>query len=652
LITLIGTEGTSEYETGCAIRDALTSYWPGLAESDEQAEAVLISCGAKLAGYKVQDFDVVLCAKLRFGRKFSPTRMLRDNAGNAVSGRPVAVTNLMVAIEVKDHDANRIRLAGENVFVRYSRGGENWHNATQQNIDQVHALKQYFKDQQTDLYVHRLLVLRGLENSKIDGVLPRTFRAADLLTEIAAVSGVYVGGRDLVLSSCNQSMIMKAASAPIFRQLQPTSLDRRRMDRIASRRGLSDEWFSAIGQKLLVLRGRGGTGKTVLLLQAAWRAYDEHGLRTLLLTYNLALVADLRRTMAMMNISASAPESGIAVESVMAFIRSWLLQLGAVSETQAYDLDAYPEYCRTAVHLIECGAVTASDIASIKQKYPERFSYDYVMADEGQDWPEEEAAILKFLYGANHIVAADGVDQILRGARCDWLRRIPENDRKLVKLRRCLRMKANLAAFANAVAAEAGIRWDTEPNPDAVGGRVIILKGSYAARPSLNGALVEAAREAGNALIDFLVCVPPDDVDGGLGSRRSRLGGELRKLGFEIWDATDRDIRRDFPRGTDTLRLVQYASCRGLEGWTVVAEGLDSYWANCFSNWVAPASAENDMFRSSADMAKDEAWHKVLIPLTRSIDTLVITLEDPASEFAQMILRIAKRLPDIVETID
>ncbi len=652
MITLIGTEGTSEYETGCAIRDALVSYWPGLAESDEQAESVKISCGAKLAGYKVQDFDIVLCARLRFGRKFSPTRILKDNEGNTVTGRPVAVPNLMVAIEVKDHDANRIRLVGENIFVRYSRGGEHWHNATQQNIDQVHALRQYFKDQQTDLYVHRLLILRGLDDSKIDGVLPRTFRAADLLTEIAAVSGVYAGGRDLMLSSCNQSMITRASSAPIFRQLQPTSLDRRRMDRIASRRGLSDEWFGVVGKKLLVLRGRGGTGKTVLLLQAAWRAYDEQGARTLLLTYNLALVADLRRTMAMMNIPASAPESGIAVDSVMAFIRSWLLQLGAVSETQAYDLEAYPEYCRTAVHLIESGAVTAPDVEAVKQKYPERFSFDCVMADEGQDWPEDEAAILKFLYGPDHIVAADGVDQILRGSRCDWLRRIHENDRKLVKLRRCLRMKANLAAFANAVAVEAGIRWDTEPNPDAVGGRVIILKGSYAAQSALNAQLVEAAREAGNALIDFLVCVPPSDVEGDPGNRRSRLGCALRELGFEIWDATDRDIRRDFPRGTDTLRLVQYASCRGLEGWMVVAEGLDSYWGNCLKTWVAPAAAESDMFLSPEDLAKDDAWHKALIPLTRSIDTLVITLEDPGSEFAQVLLRVAKRLPDIVEVMD
>jgi hypothetical protein len=113
------------------------------------------------------------------------------------------------------------------------------------------------------------------------------------------------------------------------------------MDRIASKRGLSDAWFESIGHKLLCLRGRGGTGKTALLLQAAWRAFDEGGERTLLLTYNLVLVADIRRTMALMNIPGSSPESGITVESVMSFVLAWIKQFDIIPEADLFNLEKY-----------------------------------------------------------------------------------------------------------------------------------------------------------------------------------------------------------------------------------------------------------------------------------------------------------------------
>lgn len=626
------------------------AYWPGLDHSPAVEENVIIACGAKLAGYKVQDFDVILCAKFRSGRRFVPTRPLHDQNDAVILPQPVAVQNLLVAVEVKDHDASRISVKSENIFVCYIRGGEHWHDATKQNIEQVHALKLYYKDQNIELYVHRLLIMRGLEKSSVDGVLPRTFRAQEFLTELASLSRVYRTGAGLSISSGSNKSIDQAGLAPIYRELRPTTLDRQRMDRIARKRGLSAPWFEIIGQKLLGLRGRGGTGKTVLLLQSAFRAYDEQGERSLLLTYNLALVADIRRTMALMNIPGSAPESGITVDSVMSFLFAWLFRLGLVTEEETDRLDGYSELCKTAIEMMRSDAISSADIITVKENYPERFSFDFIMADEGQDWPQDEADILKFLYGSSHIVAADGIDQMIRGQRCDWFKGVGDHSRKLVKLHRCLRMKANLASFANAIAEEAKIAWGTEANPDAVGGRVILIPGSYAAQERLNVSLIKEANEAGNELIDFLVCVPSSDVAHCETGRKSKLGMTLATRGLHIWDATDRDIRKDFPRGIDTLRIVHYASCRGLEGWTVIAEGLDSYWLDCFRQKLMKGESEDlDPFRSPEDIARLDAWHQVLIPLTRSIDTLVITLSDPGSEVARKITKVARNFPDFVE---
>ncbi len=648
MIRIIGIEGSSEYEAGRMIRDALKAYWPKIEETPAAEENVIIACNAKLAGYQVQDFDVVLCAKLRPGRRFAAVRPVRASDNSIVSKQPIAVTNLLVAIEVKDHDPAGVQIANGSVLVRYTRGQEKWSNATDQNIAQVHALKQYFLDQQISLYVRPLLVMRGLTSIEAPGAVPGQFTATELLTEIASTAPVYMA-REPILSSCNAETIDQVMKASIFIELKPSFLDRQRMDRIVSRRGLSEEWFETMGDKLLTLRGRGGTGKTVLLLQAAWRAYDEDATRTLLLTYNLALVADIRRTMALMNIPGSAPESGITVESVMAFTLAWIKQLAIVDEGELYNLEQYDAHCKAANEYLRSGAVTPKDIQEIKDREPERFSFDFVMADEGQDWPQDEAEILKLLYGTNRLVTADGVDQLLRGQRCDWQKGIPENERKLVRLRRCLRMKSNLAAFANGIAKGGKIAWDTEPNPDGPGGRVIVLQGSYAVNPDFHRKLVAEAKQAGNELIDFLVCVPAADVVTKNGKRGSQLGAALKSMGCEIWDATSRDVRRDFARTTDTLRVVQYQSCRGLEGWTVIAEHLDIHWQQCFDQFMNENGSATDLFKSPEEAAASDAWYRTLIPLTRSIDTLVITLFDPRNVASETIMKAATRYRDFVE---
>ena len=54
----------------------------------------------------------------------------------------------------------------------------------------------------------------------------------------------------------------------------------------------------------------------------------------------------------------------------------------------------------------------------------------------------------------------------------------------------------------------------------------------------------------------------------------------LEVLNFEVWDATNKHTRGSIPNSTDSMRIVQYDSCRGLEGWTVFHYGFDEFWEN------------------------------------------------------------------------
>ncbi|KQZ96117.1 hypothetical protein ASD74_24105 [Rhizobium sp. Root564] len=109
-------------------------------------------------------------------------------------------------------------------------------------------------------------------------------------------------------------------------------------------------------------------------------------------------------------------------------------------------------------------------------------------------------------------------------------------------------------------------------------------------------------------------------------------------------DAVDELTRRNFPRSSEAMRVVQYESCRGLEGWITVLDGLDEAWQLARNSIKALQSTEHP-----AEAADAAAWLRTMIPLTRPIDTLVITLRDRDSRMGQIIANVAARLPDIVE---
>lgn len=211
-------------------------------------------------------------------------------------------------------------------------------------------------------------------------------------------------------------------------------------------------------------------------------------------------------------------------------------------------------------------------------------------------------------------------------------------------LRDGLRMKAGLAKFANALADEAGMQWKVSPSTEAPGGRVIIRIGRYAQMDDLQREVLASAIKDGNMPVDLLHCVPPSEVKSNGSHRSSALAESFYRKGWMARDAVDELTRRNFPRSSEAMRVVQYESCRGLEGWITVLDGLDEAWQLARNSIKALQSTEHP-----AEAADAAAWLRTMIPLTRPIDTLVITLRDRDSRMGQIIANVAARLPDIVE---
>jgi hypothetical protein len=652
MIEIIGDAGTPEHDAALQIRDSFIRIWPGIDTTPDTDDDIKIISRAKLSGQKVSDVDVVVVALITGRRYIVSKSNAKDSDGKSLTGAKVRVKSFVAAIEVKDHDAKGVEISAGGVSVKY---GGVLKSATDQNEDQRYSLLGYLQDAaRGSPWVHRCVILRGIEElprergvtQPTSGAVGANFDAAQLLVASILTSEVRLHHGEYSVWSGNEETLLRVLKCPFMKKLQPSELDRKRMDRIAARPAEAKEIASTLGIERTHIRGNGGTGKTILLLQSAYEAYKEKSTRSLVLTYNTALAADIQRTLGLMGIPGDSEAGGITVRTVMSFVYSWLRQLNLLDQEEE-DFQGYKEKCSNALGYISQGAITDAEIEAIKKKGFGEFSFDAILIDEAQDWPQEEADLLARLYGPNKIALADGLSQLIRGAATNWQGQAQASGSSAKNLRDGLRMKTSLCRFANAMAEEAGFQWHVTPNKLAPGGRVIVALGNYASMDRLQLDIQSAAIRAGNMPVDLLHCVPPSSVSEVEGRRSSQLGDSFRSKNWEVWDGVDEPTRRTFPYSRESLRVVQYESCRGLEGWSAVLDGLDEFWEYKRASTLAELKSAGIF--DPETQAESIAWRWTMIPLTRPIDTLVITLRDKNSVVGKAILAASRAIEDVVE---
>lgn len=655
MIEVIGIERSAEFEAAMKIKQALTVYWPGVAESPPDQDHVKIASNTKLAGYKVSDVDIVVAGRFGRSRYIVPKKVLLDKDGNRLVGTRIRVRSLVAAIEVKGHDASGLEISNGGINVKYKEG---YKSATDQNDAQLQALRNYFRDvTRKDPWIYRSVFLTGINELPKErgrqtpdaGAFAANFDLASMLCAMSGIYGIGKIGNEYTISSAVPETMDAVLAAPIFQKILPSTLDRQKMDRIAARPRAAKGFATKLGTERVHFRGEGGTGKTVLLAQTAHEAFKSYGKRSLFLTYNHALAADIQRLLALLGVPSSGDYGGVDVRTVMSFMYSWLRKLGVINEDEEFDFDRYSEHCEMALKFFNDGLLSDADIEKAMEANFEEFNLDAILVDEAQDWPQPEADLLVRLYGGERLSLADGISQLIRGKATDW--RSSVKNRKgtqNIAFNECLRMKSNLGIFANAVAERAGLNWQVLPNTSAAGGRIIVRTGSFHEMSDLHQSLLSKASSEGNEPIDFLYCVPSSGVSMQGNTRSSILGKNLANRGLAVWDGVDPIARKDYPRSTRDNRIVQYDSCRGLEGWVVVLDGLDSFWNDKFEGTYASSDSSNCAM-SSKERARRVAWTWCMMALTRPIDTLVITINSDQSEVGKVLKRVAECNPDIVE---
>lgn len=605
----------------------------------------------KLVGQKNKDVDLLVVGRLQNARM----NVEIEDEGAFVS-RDLVVQSFAFVIEVKDHDLKQTQLSGNRIFVAYDG---RLHDATQQAYDEMYSLLNFLKSRLGDGQAPWMCNFVWLRNISIDvlrnignrslfnggNTLPTDFSLSFLFRLACGQQRPYVlgvnrffnsFGKDSLENNTDQRIVQLVAAQVSI----PSELTRRRVERLNSRiLAGDDELKRAIGTKLVVFAGRAGTGKTIRMLRAARELASEHNRRCLFLAYNRALVQDLRRLLFIADVP-DAPERCIRILTIHEFVGSVASALGlSRKDNDLLDLDNYLAICQEITQYVRCGALTEADLQGLAKQSPDILCWDHVFIDEAQDCANEEKELLFALFNYQKISIADGVDQYLRGIRpCDWAKNVFVMKRTE---ERALRQKRNLACFTNNYADSISLPWSLDPVHTMTGGHVYISKSRYPF--DLMKKLRRETLDAGNDAYDLMFLMPPSLVHKNSGFIDLV---QFEENGFSVWDGTNRDLLRYSPAEISQHRMLQYASCRGLEAWAVVCFAFDDYLRHIAR--FAPEEVGDLAVSMSSDKEKIArcVGLRAIIPLTRAIDTLIITISDWNSPEAVILRNLADRSKD------
>lgn len=652
MIKLHGSELAEEHAAATRLRQIIQDFWPDIETDNRQSVDIIAS--VKTYGNKVNDVDIVVLGSVNKWHEINNGSIERYN-----------IRNFCMAVEVKAHTGGRVRFIGNEVEVFYDTD-RRWHAASEQSDKQGIALRNYLsKEGCRDLFTTNLIWLENYPHRDLPSVQHNIVGKNGgwgAFLDYLCNSRLGRPQRDgtTIVSATSRDSATAQALQIFTRVIETSPLDRKRMER-ASRTFVTDEpqqYIQRLGEQLLIFRGRGGTGKTSRLIQLAHHMYINHKSRVLFLTYNRALVADIRRLFGLMNISSNIGDKAISVNTVHSYIRELLIAFSIMPSdaTDFLEKDNYSLYKRKLLDFI--GGARREELEGLLGRSSSVLTWDFTLVDEAQDWPADERDILYAVQGFKNIILADGVDQLVRSnTRTDWQEPLSSIERrentKTQPLRKSLRLKAQLCTFVNELANELGVEWKLEPLDEVYGGKVVIVEGSweaYSADRKTHDDLIAQNKKFGNFNVDTLFCIPPK-----LRGYSSNEGAYampanvFQRWGYKTWDGVAGDVRDSCPTSLDQIRIVQYDSCRGLEGWMVVNFEIDAFYDHKIKYYNPTQQESSDLYFNLELAAKNHALQWLLIPLTRAIDTLVIQVKDKTHPVSQALFQVANRNKDIVE---
>ena len=607
-------------------------------------------------GYPVRDLDLVLIGsfqKFQYKGKFDTINYGEINN--------LYIDSFICNIELKDiTPRNRDKLViqtGVGYIYTYKNSGEK--RITEQAFDQMNSFRVFLKDRigikpfMADVIWFRALS-RDQLNEKRKGVkdnaLASDFDFRELINVLLLRMNV-IKNKQTDTFHLNtfeyDNHKVKQMTDVLLEKRELKGLTKKKFELLSQGSINIENLKRGVGEQIKIFEGRAGTGKTIQLLQLAFfLANTENNNRCLLLTYNNALVCDIRRLIDFTNIPVSMDDRTVNIQTVDSFFIQLLIQFNIVKSKELiptakdYSVkfknalkDLYGNLLKDLKDQEDAKAL--KDLAKTDDNLPQ-IDWDYILIDEGQDWPDLYKQVLFKLYGPERIIVADGIDQFMMSSfKQNWAEGLNVRPPKEMKLG--LRQKNNLIEFLNTFSYELGLGWQLDRNKQLPGGDIDIYKGYNS---NIHKDLHDLCKENDCEDYDILILVPPTSVDPD--KQCFKYSKAYKEAHINIFDGTNSSNRHRYP-SKDMARVYQYDSCRGLEGWVTVCFKFDELIKHKLEK------TSDEVVRkvySGFDIEKGRqkyVYTWALMPLTRPIDKLVITLDNPNSEIGCILKNMSKR---------
>jgi len=653
IISIVGgNKESDEYKAALKLRDIILESVP-----NEVIGEIVLYVSATFMGQEVKDVDIMMVGMLKnYSVKVGFNTKEQEYKYDSVD-----IENFCTTIEIKSHSMEGIKRIGTDFYVKY---GENLHCVTEQsNLQRIAGFNFLKKTLSYSPFITNIIWFTEAPNSDIkklldvDGTqMPSNIIGADFdfkeLIQLLVWQKIPIAIRDKNIFNCfseNTSMDMIVRALKLFSDSKENmgELTRNRIEQIINKK--VSEIFNNNEEKLSIYRGRAGTGKTVGLIRNAIQLVEDKHKRVLMLTYNKALVSDMRRLFTLAELPDLFEESCISINTMQAYfyrLISKLLYDGKLDGEEF--INEYQKFIREILEFIDSDEEAIKYIKELCEKDC-TLDWDYILIDEAQDWTNFEKELIMKLYKPENIIIADGGQQFVRDVEmCDWTL---VKEKNVTKLKQCLRQKSNLVKFINHLLSEYGtIGGKIISSEKLYGGKIIILE-DKSKLYEIHKEEMEKLRKAGNIAYDMLYLVPHTMVEKDEEERHFKYTYEFEKNGIFLWDGTNEENRGSYGVDADEIRLLQYDSARGLEGWTVFCLEFDKFLESKEKLFNPDQNNNALMLESTEERRNKYILNWALIAMTRAIDTLVITIDNPESEIGKILEKIAKEYPDYVTLI-
>ena len=638
-------DGSHEEEASVRLKDLFEREFNAYTDVNG---TIYILHSVRIFGQKRDDIDILV---IGFFENLELNNVYTKNKGTVDK---LHILSFISNIELKSQPHNKITVEGNEYLVKY-KNKNHPSSISCQCREAKFSLVNYLQEQLGfKSHICDILWLDNLTEDQLeakrrqpDNALPVSFSFRKFIDTILLQSGVYSKDNKYILNTFNDGVGRINEVIDLFSKVRkPEGLTKQKFELLSQQNTEIEEIVKTVGKKLTILTGRAGTGKTMQLLQIAFKlAGYESSNRCLILTYNNALVSDIKRLIDYTPMPTKVDGRTVSIQTIHSFFHNIFedfdILKGKLSPLQG-DYDKLYDLCHNKLFKMLESLCKQHNVQAIKDIPDAPVDWDYILIDEAQDFSDYEKLNLFKLYSPNRMVIADGVDQFVRNTvRQEW-------DRGLVHIEKPAamtlerRQKVSLVRFINAFARRVNLDWYVKENDNLTGGIVRII-------PQFKGKvyneLKRNCKENGCEKYDILILQPPTQVAiDNNGNRFFAKAEAYINAGIPIFDGIDTRKRNTYPT-KDQCRVYQYDSCRGLEGWCVICLDFDDLISYKYNTY------KNDDYELGFDPEANRKRYTYLwslIPLTRAVDTLIITLRDPNSEIGVILKEIAEKHSDYV----